>query len=70
MRARQLLEAVHLAYNLLELSTLPRGSRFKELHGPLRGTYQLRVGGPYRIRFRWSDGHAVEIQASHFHDED
>jgi len=43
---------------------------FKMLRGRLRGWYQFRVGGPYRLRFQWEDGQAVTIKVGNFHDED
>ncbi|MDQ2679756.1 MAG: hypothetical protein M3Y21_01870 [Candidatus Eremiobacteraeota bacterium] len=56
------------ADTMLAFKTLPPGAEFKQLGGRLRGTYQLRVGGPYRIRFQWKPGiGAVAIQVANFH---
>jgi len=51
-------------------AALPPGADFKELRGTPRGMYQLRIAGPFRIRFRWLEGCACDIKAGQFHDED
>jgi len=68
--ARIRLDFVVQAASLAAFRALPPGADFKELHGRLRGTYQLRIAGPYRIRFRWSIDHTYAIEARQFHDED
>jgi plasmid maintenance system killer protein len=50
-------------------NALPPGADFKALHGRLRGTYQLRIAGPYRVRFRWAENRSYDIEARNFHDE-
>lgn len=56
---------------LKDCSNYPPGWRFKELHGQLRGTYQVRIDGQYRIRFRWDADHgAVDIMVGEFRGED
>lgn len=37
------------------------------LHGTLRGLYQFRIQGPYRVRFAWEDGQATHIDCGEFH---
>jgi|GEM_PF-1041218 len=68
-KARQLLDFVYRANHLGNFSELAAGASFKELHGRLQGTYQVRIAGQYRIRFKWSNFGACEIQAGEFHDE-
>lgn len=58
------------ASSLGAFNALPPGAEFKELHAPRRGTDQLRIAGPYRIRFAWSENRAWAIEARDFHDED
>ncbi|MDQ6930705.1 MAG: hypothetical protein M3126_08585 [Candidatus Eremiobacteraeota bacterium] len=54
-----------------DCSNYPPGWRFKELHGRLRGTYQIRLDDKYRIRFRWDKTHgAVGITVGEFHGDD
>jgi len=43
---------------------------FKMLHGQLRGWYQFRISGPYRVRFQWANGQTVMVTVGDFHDED
>lgn len=50
-------ESIYVA--LARLAAYPQGD-VKALHGPLSGTYRLRVG-EYRIRFRWSPTEAAII---------
>jgi plasmid maintenance system killer protein len=69
-KARLLLSAVYTAVQTDEFSGLAGGAHFKELHGGLKGTYQLRIAGQYRIRFKWASSGTYEIQAGTFHDED
>ncbi|HVA33359.1 MAG TPA: type II toxin-antitoxin system RelE/ParE family toxin [Candidatus Baltobacteraceae bacterium] len=69
-KARLRLDFVYQAASMAAFTALPPGANFKELCGDLRGTYQFRIGGPYRIRFRWVRDRAWMIQAAHFHDED
>ncbi|HXM18889.1 MAG TPA: hypothetical protein VN934_08745 [Candidatus Tumulicola sp.] len=69
-KSRVRLDFVCQAASLASFTALPSGADFKELRGALRGTYQLRIAGPYRIRFIWQEHQACEIHAGHFHDED
>ncbi|TAM91072.1 hypothetical protein EPN42_04950 [bacterium] len=67
MRIDQLLNTATLG----DCSNFPPGWRFKELHGKLRGTYQIRIDGRYRIRFRWDPTcGAIDIDVGEFHGED
>jgi len=69
-KARIRLDFVFQAASIAAFSALPPGVAFKELHGKLRGTYQLRIAAGYRIRFKWSEDRAYAIEAGHFHDKD
>jgi plasmid maintenance system killer protein len=69
-KARIRLDFVVQAASLAAFKALPPGADFKELAGPLKGIYQLRIAGPYRIRFTWVEDQAWTIQAGEFHDED
>ena len=66
-KARMALERVVLAANP---SDLAHKGDFKMLHGVLRGIYQFRIEGAYRVRFEWSEGRAVRIQCGEYHDGD
>ncbi|MHB8357767.1 MAG: hypothetical protein ACYDDQ_13895 [Vulcanimicrobiaceae bacterium] len=66
-KARMALERVVLATQPGDLAH--RGD-FKMLRGHLRGVYQFRIDGGYRVRFEWEHGRAVRIRCGEFHDED
>jgi plasmid maintenance system killer protein len=66
-KARMVLERVVLA---AQPNDLAHKGGFKMLHGNLRGVYQFRIEGAYRVRFEWEQGHAVRIKCGEFHDED
>lgn len=68
-KAQERMIALLRLTNLLEAKRLPPNWRFKELHGHLRGTYQVRIDRKYRLRFRWEDG-PVRMQVGEWHDED
>jgi len=66
-----LIDKVLNTASLRDCSSYPPGWRFKELHGKLRGTYQVRIDGQYRIRFQWDPTRgAVGIVVGEFHGED
>jgi toxin HigB-1 len=69
-KTRLRLDFVLQAATVASFRALPPGADFKELRGVARGTYQLRIAGPYRIRFTWSEEGAYELHAGDFHDED
>ena len=41
---------------------VPPGNRLEALRGNLKGFQSIRVNDQWRIVFRWSDGHASEVQ--------
>ena len=45
----------------------PPGNRLKALKGQMRGRYSIRVNEPYRITFRWENGHAFEVAVEDYH---
>jgi plasmid maintenance system killer protein len=70
-KAAKLIDVVLNTATLMDCSSYPPGWRFKELHGKLRGTYQIRIDGQYRIRFQWDEKYgAVGITLGEFHGED
>lgn len=70
-KVANLIDRILNTATLRDCSNYPPGYRFKELHGKLRGTYQIRIDGRYRIRFRW-DQHrgAIGITVGEFYGED
>jgi len=70
-KAAMLVDRILNTATLKDCSYYPPGWRFKQLHGRLRGTYQIRIDNQYRIRFHWDPRHgAVGITLGEFHDED
>ncbi len=70
-KAASLLDRLLNTATLQDCYNYPPGWRFKELHGKLRGTYQVRLDDKYRIRFRWDTTHgAVAITVGEFHGDD
>ncbi len=69
-KAATRLDFVYRAASMTAFTSLPPGADFKSLHGALHGFYQIRIAGPYRIRFMWDGTEACEIHAGQFHDQD
>ena len=70
-KAATLIDKLINTATLKDCSSYPPGWRFKELHGKLRGTYQIRIDEQYRIRFQWDPRRgAVGIDIGEFHGED
>jgi plasmid maintenance system killer protein len=70
-KAAKLIDRLLNTASLRDCSHYPPGWRFKELRGKLRGSYQIRIDGQFRIRFRWDrDEGAIAISVGEFHGED
>jgi proteic killer suppression protein len=46
---------------------VPPGNRLERLSGDRRGQYSIRVNNQWRICFRWSRGHAYEVEIADYH---
>lgn len=64
-RLRRILSRLNVSSNPIDMR-LP-GFDFKELHGPLKGIYQVTVNGNWRVRFRFDNGCAVDVDYDDFH---
>lgn len=62
--ARQRLGEVNAATSLQDLGALASVGLHK-LKGGLKGYWSIDVNGPWRILFKFADGHATEV---HIHD--
>ncbi len=60
--ARRLLDILHLldAAATVEDMAFP-GARLHEWSGQGRGTWSVDVSGPWRLTFRFEDGHALDV---------
>ena len=67
---RKALVDLHQVVSAMWPRDLAHKKDFKILHGHLRGVYQFRIAGAYRIRFEWIRGRADRIRCGDFHDED
>lgn len=45
----------------------PPGNRLEALKGERRGQHSIRVNDQWRICFRWSDGHAHDVEIVDYH---
>ena len=45
---------------------VPPGNRLEELSGNRRGQHSIRVNDQWRICFRWSSGHAYEVEIADY----
>lgn len=47
----------------------PPGNRLEKLSGDRAGEYSIRVNDQWRLCFRWSDGHAHDVELVDYHQE-
>ena len=45
----------------------PPGNRLERLSGDREGQYAIRINQQWRICFRWSDGHAYDVEICDYH---
>ena len=64
--ARRKLLYLHRAQTLRDLMA-PPGNRLEALKGNRKGQHSIRVNDQWRICFRWSDGHAYDVEIVDYH---
>ncbi len=64
--ARRKLLYLHRAQTLRDLM-VPPGNRLEALKGDRKGQQSIRVNDQWRICFRWSDGHAYDVEIVDYH---
>jgi len=64
--ARRKLLYLHEAEDLRDLR-VPPGNRLKALKGDRKGWFSIRVNDQWRVVFRWSDGHALDVSIVDYH---
>jgi proteic killer suppression protein len=64
--AQRKLKALDVAVRLEDL-TIPAGNRLERLKGDQAGRYSIRINDPYRVTFRWEQGHAYEVCVEDYH---
>jgi proteic killer suppression protein len=63
---------LRLILGLLDAAGSPQntafsGSRLHPLHGELEGHWAVSVNGPWRVTFRFEEGHAWEVDYVQYH---
>ena len=46
---------------------VPPGNRLEALKGDRKGQHSIRVNDQWRICFRWSEGHAYDVEIVDYH---
>jgi len=65
--ARRKLLYLNQARALDHLRVAP-GNRLEALKGNRKGQHSIRINDQWRICFRWSDGHAFDVEIVDYHD--
>jgi proteic killer suppression protein len=47
---------------------VPPGNRLEPLKGDRKGQHSIRVNDQWRICFRWTEGHAHDVEIVDYHD--
>jgi proteic killer suppression protein len=64
--ARRKLLYLHQARSLRDLM-VPPGNRLEALKGNRKGQHSIRINDRWRICFRWSEGHAYDVEIVDYH---
>lgn len=64
--ARRKLLYLSQARSLQDLAALP-GNRLEALKGDRKGQHSIRINDQWRICFRWSEGHAHDVEVVDYH---
>jgi proteic killer suppression protein len=65
--ARRKLLYLNQARSLEDLRN-PPGNRLEGLKGNRKGQHSIRINDQWRVCFRWSDGHAFDVEIVDYHD--
>jgi len=63
---RKKLAMLHAAHDVRDLSS-PPGNRLERLRGERAGEYSIRINDQWRISFRFSAGHAMDVRVEDYH---
>jgi toxin HigB-1 len=64
--AEELLATLHAATSLQSISPL-KSVGLHKLKGSRKGRWAMTVSGPWRICFRFADGHAYDVEIVDYH---
>ena len=63
---RRKLRMIHNSVVVKDLR-IPPANRLEKLTGDLKEYYSIRINDQWRIIFRWSEGHAFDVQIVDYH---
>ena len=63
---RRKLRMIHNSVVVKDLR-IPPANRLEKLTGNLKEYYSIRINDQWRIIFRWSEGHAFDVQIVDYH---
>ena len=63
---RRKLTQLNRVRDLQELS-IPPGNRLERLKGDRAGQHSIRIDDQNRVRFRWENGYADEVEVTDYH---
>jgi len=66
-RAVRKLSAIDAA-TIVDDLRVPPGNRLHPLEGDRAGQYSVSINDPWRVRFRFEDGHAYEVEVCDHHE--
>ena len=64
--ARRKLTQLNRVRDLTELA-IPPGNHLERLRGDRAGQCSIRINEQYRIRFRWKEGYAGQVEVTDYH---
>jgi proteic killer suppression protein len=63
---RRKLRMLNNSQNIADLQ-IPPSNRLEKLKGPMKELYSIRINDQWRIRFRWNNGNASEVEILDYH---
>lgn len=64
--ARRKLRMINNSVDIKDL-TIPPSNRLEKLKGEMKSFYSIRVNDQWRIKFKWTKGHAYEVEIIDYH---
>lgn len=65
-RAREKLKYLDSAGDLHDLM-IPPSNQLESLRGDPKGQYGIRINQQWRVRFKWDDGDALDVEIADYH---
>lgn len=64
--ARRKLRMINNSVDRKDL-TIPPANRLEKLKGEMKHFYSIRINDQWRIKFKWSKGHAYDVEIIDYH---